>query len=103
MVQCLQTEAETPINKERGGTVMTDQLYGYLLSHTQEHEVLCSTRTALHLATALVTYAGELAGTEVVTEADSCRLPSRCPHASITGTSTISWLVSKSNTEHKGT
>ncbi|KAL3154744.1 hypothetical protein ABBQ38_011291 [Trebouxia sp. C0009 RCD-2024] len=40
VVQSLNTEAETPINKERGGTVMTDQLYGYLLSHTQEHEVL---------------------------------------------------------------
>ena len=39
VVQCLQTQAETPINKEHGGTVMTDQLYGYLLSHTQEHEV----------------------------------------------------------------
>lgn len=39
LVQCLQTQAETPINKEHGGTVMTDQLYGYLLSHTHEHEV----------------------------------------------------------------
>lgn len=39
LVQCLQTQAETPINKAHGGTVMTDQLYGYLLSHTHEHEV----------------------------------------------------------------
>lgn len=42
LVRCLQTQAEAPINKERGGTVMTDQLYGYLLSHTREHEVPCS-------------------------------------------------------------
>ena len=39
VVQCLQTQADMPINKEHGGTVMTDQLYGYLLSHTYEHEV----------------------------------------------------------------
>ena len=30
---------DVPVNKHRGGTVMTDQLYGYLLSHTAEHEV----------------------------------------------------------------
>lgn len=41
-VRCLQTQTEAPINKDRGGTVMTDQLYGYLLSHTHEHEVPCS-------------------------------------------------------------
>ena len=42
LARCLKTQAEAPINKERGGTVMTDQLYGYLLSHTREHEVPCS-------------------------------------------------------------
>lgn len=31
---------DVPVNKHHGGTVMTDQLYGYLLSHTAEHEVL---------------------------------------------------------------
>jgi len=30
---------DVPVNKHHGGTVMTDQLYGYLLSHTAEHEV----------------------------------------------------------------
>lgn len=49
-VQCLQTQAETPINKEHGGTVMTDQLYGYLLSHTHEHEVLCKYNFACIIA-----------------------------------------------------
>ena len=43
LVRCLQTEPGTPVNKEHGGTVMTDQLYGYLLSHTQEHEVATAT------------------------------------------------------------
>ena len=30
---------QSPINKERGGTVMTEQLYSYLLAHTREPEV----------------------------------------------------------------
>ena len=28
-----------PVNKLYGGTVMTDQLYSYLLAHTREHQV----------------------------------------------------------------
>lgn len=39
VVKCLSTDNnEVPVNKRQGGTVMTDQLYGYLLSHTPEHE-----------------------------------------------------------------
>ena len=32
-------QKDVPVNKHLGGTVMTDQLYGYLLSHTAEHKV----------------------------------------------------------------
>ena len=39
-VSCLTNGNDSvPVNKQQGGTVMTDQLYDYLLSHTREHEV----------------------------------------------------------------
>ena len=36
---CASTEQSAPINKQHGGTVMNEQLYSYLLSHTPEHKV----------------------------------------------------------------
>ena len=51
VVKCLSTDNnEVPVNKRQGGTVMTDQLYGYLLSHTPEHEVVVLPRVDLSLS-----------------------------------------------------
>ena len=39
LLRCSGISSSVPVNKELGGTIMTDQLYGYLLAHTHEHEV----------------------------------------------------------------
>ena len=85
-LRCSENGVSAPINKEHGGTVMTHQLYGYLLSHTHEHEVLCDAYAKLtgYLTGHQYHTSVTAAGAEVATKPDRRAVSSRSTYASVT-------------------